>query len=248
MNILILSIFNETQRNNELLKIQRKNLIKNEFIDYYFITYDENQSEDFRLVDDMLFIKGKEHFMNILDKTLKSIRYFINIKQYDFIIRTNISTVLNYKLLYNHLNNMPKNKIYSGGVLFDLQWLDEKFGITDNTIQKYELKGLYFFQGTCIVLSRDIIEFMLANSTQFIHELIDDVSIGLFIKTYLPSAYELLFKDNRAKYSVLPRDKYNYDNIVIRIKSFNDENDIKIMNEVFSRINSITDCNEQKET
>ena len=42
MNILILCIFNETYRNKQLIQIQRDNFVKNNLIDYYFITYDEN--------------------------------------------------------------------------------------------------------------------------------------------------------------------------------------------------------------
>ena len=142
MNILILSIFSESKRNNEFLKIHRENLYKNECIDFYFITYNENLTEEIMLVDDILFIRGKEDLLNILDKTIKAMRYFTNIKQYDFIVRTNISTVLNYKLLNNYLNGIPKTNIYAGGLLFNLEWLDEPFGITEETTKKYKKKYL----------------------------------------------------------------------------------------------------------
>ena len=237
MNILILSIFSESKRNNELLKIHRENFIKNESIDFYFITYNENLTEEFMLVDDILFIKGKEDVMNILDKTIKAMCYFTNIKQYDFIVRTNISTVLNYKLLNKYLNGIPKTNIYAGGVIFNLQWLDEPFGITEETTQKYKLKGLYYFQGTCIILSCDVVKFMLDNSEKFIREIIDDVSIGLFIKRYTHFYYNCLLDTNRVKYLVMPRDKHISDNIVVfRIKSFNDGEDIQLMNETYEKI------------
>ena len=76
MNILILSIFSESKRNNEFLKIHRENLYKNEFIDFYFITYNENLTEEIMLVDDILFIRGKEDLLNILDKTIYKIYKF----------------------------------------------------------------------------------------------------------------------------------------------------------------------------
>jgi len=241
MNILVLSIFSDSKRNNELLKIHRKNLVKTENVDFYFITYDENLSEEFVLVDDILFIKGKEDVMNVLDKTIKAFQYFTNIKQYDFIVRTNISTVLNYNLLNNYLKEIPKTNIYAGGVLFNLEWLDEKFGITEETTKKYKLKGLYFFQGTCIILSYDVVKFMLNNSEKFIHELVDDVSIGLFIKRYTHFYYNCLLDTNRVKYVVLPRDKHISDNVVVfRIKSFDDEKDIEIMDETYKNIATIS--------
>lgn len=237
MNILILSIFSESKRNNEFLKIHRENLYKNECIDFYFITYNENLTEEIMLVDDILFIRGKEDLLNILDKTIKAMRYFTNIKQYDFIVRTNISTVLNYKLLNNYLNGIPKTNIYAGGLLFNLEWLDEPFGITEETTKKYKLNSLRFFQGTCIILSCDVAKFMLDNSEKFIREIIDDVSIGLFIKRYTHFYYNCLLDTNRVKYLVMPRDKHISDNIVaFRIKSFNDEEDIQLMNETYEKI------------
>jgi len=245
MKILILSIFSEGKRNNEFLKIQRENLIKNEFIDYYFITYDENLTEEFLLVDDMLFIKGKENIMNVLDKTIKAFRYFTNIERYDFIVRTNISTVLNFKLLCNYLNSIPKNNIYAGSIYFKLSWLDEISGITKETTQKYNLNELNFFQGTCIILSFDVVKFMLGNQEKIIHEIIDDVSIALFIKTYMTPLYDsCLLNIPSPKYivlprDILPRDKYIFDIVVFRIKSFNDEKDIQIMNEIFSYMKAI---------
>ena len=55
MNILILCIFDETYRNKQLIQIQRENFVKNNLIDYYFITYDENLTEEFKLINDTLY-------------------------------------------------------------------------------------------------------------------------------------------------------------------------------------------------
>ena len=238
MNILILCIFDETNRNKQLIKIQRDNFVNNYSIDYYFIIYDENLTEEFKLINDTLFIKGNETYMNILDKTIKALRYFINIKDYDFIIRTNISTTFNYKLLYNYLNDIPKNNIYLGGIVFKIDWIDIKYGITNENIEKFLLKYLYYFQGTCIILSSDVAKNIIENSNKLIHDVIDDVSIGLFIKTYLPNSY--LNYTNMPKTSIISEETNIYDNnsIIYRHKSFNDEKDIKNMINTFKIINN----------
>ena len=165
MKILVLCIFDKTERNIQLLEIHRKNkqIIPN--IDMFFILFDETITEEFKIENDILLIKGIEHYMNILDKTIKSLDYFINKlhKQYDFIVRTNISTAFNYRLLNEYLMNIPKQNIYIGGVFFKLTWTDEKFNITSETILQYNLDGLYFFQGTCIILSNDVYTYLLNN-------------------------------------------------------------------------------------
>lgn len=239
MNILILCIYDNTKRNIKLAEIQRENIIKNTAIDYYFITYDENLNEEFKLIEDTLFIKGTENCMNILDKTIKSLKYFMNIKKYDFVVRTNISTAFNFKLLYNYLNEVPKNNLYIGAIIFKLSWLDEGYGITKENVEKYSLSNLLYYQGTCIIFSPDVVKFILDNSDKLIHDIIDDVSIGLFIKTYLPDAYFTYI--NTPKISRIFDNEKTYDNdsILYRHKTFNDDEDIKYMNHTFKIINNV---------
>jgi hypothetical protein len=247
MNILILCIFDETERNKKLLEIHRDNLskhrfIKNNNIDYFFITFDENLTDDFKLIDDILFVKGKEDYMNILEKTIKSLYFFINIqnKYYDFIIRTNISSAFNFKLLHNYLTSIPKTNIYIGGIFFCLDWNDEKFNITKETIQTYGLHKLNFFQGTCIILSNDIVTYMLNNSNKLQYDIIDDVAIGLFIKTYLPNAY-LTFTNVPITTKIYPDKKlYNDNSVLFRHKTFDDNIDIEYMKNTYKIINTFT--------
>jgi hypothetical protein len=238
MNILILCIFDETDRNKKMQHFHRDNFVKHASIDYYFITYDQNLMEDFKLINDTLLIKGNEHYMNILDKTISSFGYFINKKKYDFVVRTNISTVFNYSLLYTFLQDTPRNNVYTGGLFFKLAWIDEVYGITKANIEKYNLNGLEYFQGTCIILSYDVVKFIMDNSDKLIRDVIDDVSIGLFIKEHLPDAY-LTYRN--VKYSVIKKgDKiYNINSVLYRHKSCNDDEDIKDMSNTFKIINAI---------
>jgi hypothetical protein len=245
MSTLILSIFNNSSRNNQLLRIHRElnnnNIMKKCNIDYYFFTFDEMISDDYQLIDDILYIKGVEGYMNILDKTIKALHYFINIhyKKYDYIIRTNISSVFNYTLLHKYIDRLPKTNIYIGGLHFRLDWIDEKFNITEETIQKYNLHKLSFFQGTCIILSNDVACFLLKESNKLIYEIIDDVAIGLFIKTYLPSAY--LTYINMPTRTIISSENKSYDvnSILYRHKTFDDSLDIEYITKTYKFVNDV---------
>lgn len=242
MNILVLCIFDKTERNIQLLEIHRRNQLPIQNIELVYIMFDETLDEEYKLVDDMLFIQGKEHYMNILDKTIQSLEYFINRlgKQYDFMVRTNISTAFNYRLLNEYLMNIPKQNIYIGGVFFKLTWLDEKFNITEETKQQYNLDGLCFFQGTCIILSRDVYTYLLNHKEKLVYEIIDDVAIGLFIRTYLPKAY-LTFIDRPTFISIDYQNKYyNVDSVLFRHKTLNDVTDIEYMNKTYKVINAFS--------
>lgn len=243
MKILILCIFDETNRTNKLLQIQRDNFVKNDLIDYYFITYDPNLNEEFKLINDTLYIKGNESLLKILDKTIKAFRYFSAVKDYDFVIRTNVSTAFNYNLLCKYLHNIPRKNMYIGGILYKLQSIDERSGITNDNIEKYALRGLWFYQGTCITLSLDVVKFILDNEHNLTHEIIDDVSIALFIQKYLPSAY---FKDtlSNMEFSYI-NDKnniiYKPNTVIYRHKSLNGDEDPENMINTFKLINATLD-------
>ena len=235
MKILILSIFDKTERNNELIKLHQSYLKNNRFINdgtinFFFITYDEFLQEEYKKDDEnhILFLKGKEGYMNILRKTMKAIDFFQNYDEnktyYDYIVRTNISSVFDFKLLLDFFTIMPTENVYVGSIFYHLKWLDEKFGINRNTLNLYNLFNMGFFQGTCIMLSNDVFTFMLNNVEKLNYDIIDDVSIALFIREHLPRAYltsklmpqaTVIDEKNKtySKYSILFRHKTLDDNL-----------------------------------
>lgn len=236
MKILVLSIYDKTERNNELIKIhlsylKNNRFIQNQTINYYFITFDEFLTEEFHLDTEnkILSLRGKEDYMNILRKTMKAIDYFQNYNgnktNYDYVVRTNVSTVLDLKLLLDYLTVMPNQNVYVGAIFYNLQWLDEKFGINRTTMNLYNLFNIGFFQGTCIILSNNVFTFMLHNENKLNHEIIDDVSIALFIRNYLPQAY--LTSSMVPQATVIDENNKNYGNysIVFRHKTLDDKLD-----------------------
>jgi hypothetical protein len=180
MKIIILIIYSENETYLLMKSIidQYYNRFKNNNIYFYYTEYKEDQQDDTVLVDNIIYVKGKEAYINILYKTVKAFEFINKLHDdYDFLIRTNISTIIDINNLISFLNLIPSNNIYAGGLIINLNWLDPHSGIVDNS-----LLGLKYIQGTSIILSKNIIDSMIINLDKFKYNLVDDVAIGLYIR------------------------------------------------------------------
>lgn len=177
-NYLHLVLYSDDKEYNKMKKITQKyyNVFKNVKTIYY--KFDNTIKEDYKLEDGLLKIKGNETFIpGILDKTIKAFDY-VKDYEYDYLVRSNISTIINFKLLDDRLAIKPVE--YSGGEIHNLQWLDEKSGIIDKIYF-----GLQFVAGTAIIFSKKTLRELLQNKQKINYTLIDDVSIGLFMRDIL---------------------------------------------------------------
>jgi len=144
---------------------------------YYTFSGDVNDTSKPYVESDILYLPGEETYMpGILSKTLKTFSYFYD-TQYDYYVRTNISTIVNFNLLSKALQY---HKIeYGGGRNFYIYqgYRDSGCGVTDDTHV-----GLSYAAGTCIVLSRDMFRKVVENQSRLDMNVIDDVAIGKMIK------------------------------------------------------------------
>jgi len=140
-----------------------------------FITLRE-QEEDYNLIEDILYMKGTESYMpGILEKTIKSFEYYKEyISECDYIIRSNISTIIDFNKLEKYLHNTPVN-YYGGARIYDLQWLGG--GIEDD-----KWFGTIFVSGTSIILTNKAIDLLLEKKEMIQMNIIDDVSFGIFFR------------------------------------------------------------------
>lgn len=109
MQILVLIISSYTlpiyKYNKEIWRLYM-NTFPN--IDSFFIEYNQELEDLYILEKDTLYFKGEESFENIIHKTLNSLEFFINnnsIKKYDFVIRSNLSTVCDFDMLQKCLSS-----------------------------------------------------------------------------------------------------------------------------------------------
>src|SRR5271170_1779843 len=102
-NILNLILYNNSSEYNGMRDVLRQYL-KSMNIKYYFYCYDENITEDYIFNDDILLIKGKETFLpGIFKKTISAMEICLKLHDFDYILRSNISTVVDFSLLQNYL-------------------------------------------------------------------------------------------------------------------------------------------------
>jgi hypothetical protein len=202
-------------------QMQQRYIHSNELIEYYFVSFKENIDSDVIIDGDLIYVKGVENCMNILKKTFVALHYLINVKQkhYEYIVRTNVSTIFNYNVLLKYLNSIPSTDVYLGNILH-LNWIDEKFGITNFKRNLYSLTSLMFFQGTCIIMSYDVVKNITENMINLKYDIIDDVAIALYIRTFLPKAYlcsqmhenPQVTCNTFSEYSVCIRNRVSYEN------------------------------------
>jgi hypothetical protein len=175
-----------------------------------------------------IYIKGSEGFVpQCLDKTIIALDYCINTLKitFDFFIRSNISTIINYDLF----PELPLTKCYSSPIIFRLNWLDIPCGINENNSK--QIMGTIYASGTSIIMSYDVSNYLLENKDQLDKSIIDDVSIGVLLK----NKYDIIgfkephFVHNKIDNVFVIRNKSNnrYDDVSRMMKLNNYENQKK---------------------
>lgn len=205
---------------------------RSENFDFYFYSYEPSLDKDFEIKDDIIHIKGNESFIpGILEKTISVFQYSLKF-EYDYLVRTNISTIVDWNkflnLLDNHdiiIKNQSKNIIYGGGFILNLDWVNFPDGIVDDK-DKYEHQK--FVSGTCILLSRPAIE-LISNSNN-IYNTIDDVAIGLFF--YPKYTNKLIDFSKYFKWN----QEYSKDGIIYRNRTDDRSEDVKRMERICDQI------------
>jgi len=160
MKLIILILANDTDKYLEMQNLWILYMKTHNNINVFFIKYTNVLTGNIYINDDIIYIPGYESLVpGCLDKTIKSIEYLLNNNfDFDFIFRTNLSSVVNLQKIYNLLSN---NINYAGVI------------------------GLYgdtnFASGAGILLSKKYCNFLIENQKKLDYSLIDDVSIGKFL-------------------------------------------------------------------
>ena len=162
-------------------------------IQCYFIEYHETL--DKIIHGNIFYTKGVESYHpGCRDKTIEALDYFMNRDPYDYIIRTNLSSLWNFRALLNYLPTLPKEKVYAG------------------IIGKYKHAENFYISGSGFIMSPDVAQLLLAHRAQCNEtNIVDDVDIGnVLTKLGVP----LLLGRRTDFYSMNMYDKYKYDDTV----------------------------------
>lgn len=176
MKFLVIIIYNsKVQYEREMYNLHTKYLKKKNIM-HYFVTWNQTQDNDIVVDDNIIKLKGNESFVpGIMLKTMMALKYLtVDLRlEYDYLLRTNISTVINYDNLANYLDNnvQPEHDFFT---FFKnvIKWTDPDAGITDVHY------GTQYAQGTNIFLKRYIVDKLLVDDNLIDYNIIDDVSLG----------------------------------------------------------------------
>jgi len=159
MKLIILIIANDNDNYFEMQEKWQSYMNKHPHITSYFIKYKEDLEENIIQNEDTIYVKGQESLIpGCLDKTIKSIEHVLNNFDFNFIFRTNLSSVVDLNKLYNLLNN----NIEYAGVIGDYY-------------------GQKFISGAGFLMNRQTCKLLIDNKNKLNYDIIDDVSIGQFM-------------------------------------------------------------------
>lgn len=197
LSIINLVLYSEDKEYNEMHEITKKYYSKFKNVTTIYYKYNQHIREEYKMIDDVLNIKGRESYVpGILEKTIKAFQYINDNYNFDYVIRSNISTIVNFDLLCKYLQENPIE--YGGGLKMILQQIDKPAGIVDSTYF-----GTEYASGTCIIFSKHTFIKFLKVKDKIKYDLIDDVAIGVCIdeelgyvkKKYIPDTYFLFIPD-----------------------------------------------------
>jgi hypothetical protein len=124
-------------------------------LDYPLFEYDDSS--------DLVFNDVKEHPQLNIEKTLKAMEYIDSHIEYDFFIRTNLSTFWNFHKLHSYLNELPNENCYSG-------------------VGPY---GGYYLGGVDTIVTPDMIKSIISNKHLIDYLVCEDQAMGKYFHGYL---------------------------------------------------------------
>ncbi len=98
------------------------------------------------LTDDTLFLRGLERYATIYGKTIEGLAYFLTRRTYDYVVRTNLSSVWDFRALRTYLETQPRERLYAGQTIVHAE------------------SGIRFASGAGILMSSDVARTLLANA------------------------------------------------------------------------------------
>ena len=181
IKILNLVLYSSSYTFDKMKMITEKFYNKFKNVDTIYYKFSNDLDTDTELRGNVLHIKGDETYIpGILQKTIKAFEYFKNdLNNYDYIVRSNVSTIIRFDVLSDDLKTNPID--YGCSYCFGLEKEPNIHGIHE--IHNNEI----FSSGTSIILAANIVRHIIKHTQLIDMNTIDDVSIGKFILENIPN-------------------------------------------------------------
>ena len=164
--LLILVLAGDRFVSNQNLNTQTKTWMKDIPQNVELITYRGGKFDNFD--EGRLFLQVSDEYSAISEKTKKAFEWINNNYMFDYIFRTNTSSYIDVKRLYDFCKNNKKEYLYRGRKL--------KNNFKDTEIE--------WVSGAEILLSKPSFELLLKDPNDWDIKLPDDVSIGEILQKY----------------------------------------------------------------
>jgi hypothetical protein len=201
-------------------QIKKLNYSKFNF-EFKFLYCDNEIDEDYKIIGNELISKCVEdYWYSLILKLMNGLDFFIK-NDFNFVFKTNLSTIINFEKFYEYCNNIPKHR--------DL--------VYDGIVGNYE--DYYFCSGAGILLNKKTVDLILSNKSLLNNSWTDDIFIG-FILNKLNKIEPNVGKISRFDI-VSDKQTFNKQNILnnthIRIKVRKNNMDINFSNIVYNYLN-----------
>jgi len=142
-----------------------------------YYTFSETIQSEIEEQDDLLWIRGREHYdpqqphntPGLFEKTMIALDWIRDRYPFAYVVRSNISSVINFDLLLPRLAH--QSFAYGGATVMSMAPYGE------------------FVRGICILFSRTLVDQLLAHRSQMKPSLADDIGFSELIQRCIPHAF-----------------------------------------------------------
>jgi hypothetical protein len=199
----------------------------NSQVDCYFYKGHPDLVQPIMVEDDTVWIRISERLDTVYEKTLLAFQHFLpELHKYDFVLRSNLSTLVSFPHLLQFCNELPKQKACAAVIGHHV--------------------GIPFPAGNAFILSIDLIRRLVEERPPLIEQ--DDVSIGAALQKWGVPIVEFIRPDycsgnlwtllNYQRFKNQKLRAFPPTNMMFtwRLKSSNREEDIAVMSVLIDRL------------
>ena len=228
MKLIILVIVNRNKIYDEFLNLWNETInyikIKKYSIKIYFLFGKDQKIKNLNITKDNIFISSENDSIKkgVIIKTFEAFDYIEKNYDYEYILRTNISSFFIIDKLLKLINKIPSSNIY-GGISGNFKFKDRK---------------IKYCSGTCILLSKDVVSYINNNKSDKFY-FWDDVLIGEILRKHQILILNRCDISHKVDINEKINEIVNDNHFHVRLKSENRNNDTKNMKILAKKFNRI---------
>ena len=189
LKILICVLYSEGPEYAKMYQATRWYYTQFSHIRVLYYCFREKQETEYALdtETDILYIRGTENMIpGILQKTIKTFQYITDKNafgwDYDYVLRTNISTLVNIPFFTDALCQMESDYGTAKANCIANDYRDVSSGL-----DSHKYTGVIYPFGASYYLSTQFLRVLLTKIERLEYNLLDDIALGHYIDRYFPN-------------------------------------------------------------